>query len=199
MNDLSDQKKIQLSEEKVGGWRRNSTQTVYDNPWIQVRHEEVTRPNGTEGIYGVVHFKNRAIGVVPIDGEGNTWLVKQSRYACDEFTLEIPEGGGSFDQTPLEAAQRELKEETGLLANKWEPLLTLRTSNSVCDEMAYLYLAQELTLGEQELEDTEDIELIKMPLADALELAKNAGIVDALSVAALFRVALDERFQKYLK
>ena len=180
---------------KVGGWIRRTKQVVYDNPWIEVSHEEVTRPNGTEGIYGVVHFKGRAIGVVPVDEQGNTWLVKQSRYACDEFTYEIPEGGGSFDVPPVDAARRELREETGLEAEHWEQIMTLRTSNSVTDEIAYVFLATGLTLGNQELEDTEDIELIKLPLKEAITMVLDGDIIDAISVAALLRLAVDPRFK----
>lgn len=183
-------------KEKVAGWKRLSKQVVYDNSWIQVTHEDVQRPNGSEGIYGVVHFKNRALGIVPIDTNGNTWLVKQSRYSCDEITYEIPEGGGMLGENPLESAQRELAEETGLRAENWQKILTLRTSNSVTDELAFIYLATKLTQGKQSLEDTEDIELIQMPLKDAVTMAKNGEITDAMSVAALFKIALD--FPEYL-
>ncbi len=184
--------------DKVGGWKRLSKQVVYDNPWIQVSHEEVQRPNGTDGIYGLVHFKGRALGVVAIDEEGYTWLVRQSRYACDEVTYEIPEGGGPFEETPLEAAKRELQEETGLHARDWEPLLTLRTSNSVTDEIAHLYVATGLEQGEQSLEDTEDIEVLRVPLSQAVQMAMNGDIVDAMSVAALLRIALEPRYSHYL-
>ncbi len=175
---------------KVGGWLRRSKQVVYDNPWIQVSHEEVTRPNGSEGIYGVVHFKGRALGIIAVDDESNTWLVKQSRYACDEYTYEIPEGGGPFDEAPLDAAKRELEEETGLLADRWELLQTLRTSNSVTDEIAYIYLATDLHPGVQALDETEDIEVIKLPLREAVNMAVEGKITDAISVAGLLKLAL---------
>jgi len=186
---MTEEKKSDATK-KVGGWRQKSQTVVYDNPWIQVRHEEVERPNGTEGIYGVVHFKSRAIGVIALDEYDNTWLVKQSRYPNDETTIEIPEGGGPLDEAPLEAAKRELKEETGLSAHSWELLMELRTSNSVTDEVGYIYLATDLTSGEQSLEDTEDIELLKVPFKQAVDMAMNGEIVDAMSLAALFKVAL---------
>ena len=91
---------------KVGGWKRRSKKRVYENPWIEVSHEEVTRPNGTEGIYGIVHFKSRALGIIAVDEDNHTWLVRQSRYACDEYTYEIPEGGGSYDEPALAGAQQ---------------------------------------------------------------------------------------------
>lgn len=176
--------------EKVGGWKRLSKRVVYDNPWIQVSHEEVSRPNGSEGIYGVVHFKTRATGIVTLDDEGNTWLVKQSRYACDAVTYEIPEGGAPLGEDPLLAAKRELKEETGLVAEYWKHIQTLQTSNSVTDEMAYLYLARGLSQGEQSLDETEDIELMKVPFSQAIEMVLDGTIVDSMSVAALLRVAM---------
>ena len=179
-----------MTKAKIGGWQQKNQQIAYDNPWIQVRHEEVIRPNGTEGIYGVVHFKSRAIGVVAIDNEDNTWLVKQSRYPNNETTIEIPEGGGPLDEDPLAAAKRELQEETGFTASHWEHLLELRTSNSVTNEKAYIFLATDLTEGQQNLEDTEDIELIKVPIQQAIDMAMNGEIIDAMSVAALLKIAV---------
>lgn len=181
-----------MPTEKIGGWKQKSCDVVYENPWIQVSHQEVERPNGSEGIYGVVHFKSRAIGVVPIDDEQNTWLVKQSRYPNNETTIEIPEGGGPLNEEPLSAAKRELLEEAGLTAQKWELLMELRTSNSVTDEIAYIYTARDLSEGEQQLEETEDITLLKVPLKQAVEMAMNGEIVDAMSVAALLKVTIQE-------
>lgn len=179
--------------EKVGGWKQLSQETVYENNWIKVTHEEVKRPNDSEGIYGVVHFKNQAVGVLPIDEEGNTWLVKQSRYTLNQFTWEIPEGGSPVGEDPLETAKRELKEETGISAKQWDLLLTLHTSNSVTDEVGYIYVAKELSIGEQELEDSEDIEVRKLPLKDAIGMAMNGEITDSLSLLALFKLALTQR------
>ncbi|MBN0988078.1 NUDIX domain-containing protein [Amphritea pacifica] len=175
---------------KIGGWQQKSQSVVYDNPWIQVRHEEVIRPNGTEGIYGVVHFKSHAIGVLAIDDDDMICLVRQSRYPNNETTIEIPEGGGPLDEPPLEAARRELREETGFIAQHWQPFMELRTSNSVTDEIAYIFLATGLSQGKQQLEDTEDIELITVPVSRAIESAMNGEITDAMSVAALLKLAL---------
>jgi len=126
-------------------WQTRSIQEVYDNPWITVSHREVTAPTGKDGIYGVVHFKNTAVGVVPIDSDGNTWLVGQHRYTINEYTWEIPEGGSALGEDTLATAKRELKEETGISANCWTPLFEMHTSNSVSDECAiviqhYCYL-----------------------------------------------------------
>lgn len=176
-------------KEKIGGWKRISQDVVYENPWIKVTHEEVLTPKNTPGIYGVVHFKNQAVGVVPIDNEGNTWLVKQSRYTLDMETWEIPEGGSPLSENPLTTAQRELEEETGLLANQWQEVMTLHHSNSVTDEVGFVFLAKDLRQGEQCLEHSEDIEVKKLPFGEALEMVYRGEITDAMSVAALLRVA----------
>lgn len=176
--------------EKVGGWKTKSAAVVYENPWISVSHNEVITPKGTEGIYGVVHFKNIAIGVVPIDDEGNTWLVKQSRYSLNQYTWEIPEGGCPQGEMPLEAAKRELEEEVGMQARDWQQLMTMHLSNSVTDEFCVVFVARDLFAGQQQLEATEDIEVKKLPLRDAIDMVKRGEITDAISVAALLRVAL---------
>lgn len=181
-------------EIRVGGWQRLSSRVAYENPWIRVSHEQVKRPNGTDGIYGLVHFKGTAVGVVPVDEEGNTWLVRQSRYTLNEFTWEIPEGGAKEGEPTLECAQRELAEEAGLVATEWEELLRVHTSNSVTDEAGILYLARGLTPCAQNLDPTEDIEVRKLPLKEAIQMVLRGEITDALSVAALLRLAVDDRF-----
>lgn len=180
--------------EKMGGWKTKTSTVTYENPWIKISHEEVVTPKGTDGIYGVVHFKNTAIGIVPIDTDGNTWLVKQSRYTLNQYTWEIPEGGCPKGETPLKAAQRELEEECGLQANDWQQLMTLHLSNSVTDEFCVIFVAKDLFAGEQALEATEDIEYKKLPLADAIAMVKRGEITDAISVAALLRIALDVKY-----
>lgn len=181
------------SVEKVGGWKRLTKDIVYDNPWIEVSHEQVRRPNGSEGIYGVVHFKNRALGVVALDSDGMIVFVKQSRYALNQFTYEIPEGGGPFDEDPLDAIKRELEEETGYCAHSWQPILTLHTSNSVTDEVGHLYLAEDLYVGEQKLDDSEDIEVLRFSMEQALEMIDNGEITDSLTIAGILKVALMRR------
>src|SRR5690242_19394605 len=136
-------------------WTTVSKQKVYENPWISLEEHQVINPAGGKGIYGKVHFKNKAIGIIPLDQEMNTWLVGQYRYTLNEYSWEIPEGGGPFDVAPLESAKRELKEETGITANKWQQIMRFHTSNSVTDEEAFLFLAEDLTFGKNELEETE--------------------------------------------
>jgi len=180
----------QTIQTKVGGWLRMKSRVAYDNPWIRVYHEDVKTPNGTDGIYGVVHFKSTAVGVVPIDDDGNTWLVRQSRYTLNEFTWEIPEGGAKTGEPTLECAKRELEEEVGLRAQEWSELMRLHLSNSVTDESAVIYLATDLSATVQNLDATEDIELRKLPLREAIDMALSGEITDAISVAALLRLAL---------
>lgn len=176
---------------KVGGWQTTTSTVVYENPWIDVRHDEVITPAGTDGIYGVVHFKNKAIGVVAIDDEQHIFLVKQSRYALDAFTWEIPEGGCPHDEEPLDAAKRELEEEVGVVAAEWHALMTMHLSNSVSDEIAYIFVAKTLSQGVQQLESTEDIVVKRMPFSEALAMVLRGEITDSISVAAILRVALD--------
>lgn len=162
----------------------------YDNPWISLTEHTVINPNGGSGIYGEIHFKNLAIGIIPLDDEGNIYLVKQYRFVPNQESIEIPEGGGKLDTDPLLSAQRELKEETGLTASNWEFLLELHLSNSVTDERALVYLAKGLHQGAAELEETEDITVIKLPLKEAYQMVKENKITDAISVAAILKLQL---------
>lgn len=175
---------------RIGGWQRVSSRCVYENPWIRVSHEEVITPANTDGIYGVVHFKNTAVGVVPLDEQDNTWLVRQTRYTVNQYTWEIPEGGCPRNEETLAAAKRELQEEVGLLAEHWEQLQELQLSNSVTDEAAVIYVARGLSQVEQTLDDSEDIEVKKLPLSEAVAMVERGEITDAISVAALLRLAL---------
>lgn len=169
-------------------WTTLSKREVYDNPWIQVTHREVLTPAGTPGIYGKVHFKNIAVGIVPIDEAGYTWLVGQYRYTLDQYSWEIPEGGCPIGTDPLATAQRELQEETGMSAGYWEQILHIHLSNSVTDEAGYAFLARQLHFGKAQPEETEDLQVRRLPLTEAIEWVLNGDITDVLSVAALLRV-----------
>jgi 8-oxo-dGTP pyrophosphatase MutT (NUDIX family) len=171
-------------------WRTLSSTPVYDNPWISVTEHRVIKPSGGEGIYGVVHFKNRAIGVLPLDGEGYTWLVGQYRYTLNRYSWEIPEGGGRLDEEPLAAAKRELKEETGIEADEWREILRMHLSNSVTDELAIVYLARGLRKGTAQPEDTEQLQVRRVPFEEAYRMVCAGEITDAITVAAILRVKL---------
>lgn len=171
-------------------WVTLSKKNIYDNPWIHVEEHQVINPAGGKGIYGKVHFKNIAIGIVALDKENNTWLVGQHRYTLNEWSWEIPEGGGSLEKNVLESAERELKEETGLAAARWTEILKTYLSNSVSDEVGYIFLAEELTEGMNELEDTEaDMKVWKLPFEEALTMVLDGKITDGLSVMGILKVA----------
>jgi 8-oxo-dGTP pyrophosphatase MutT (NUDIX family) len=179
-----------MSDKFSNPWRTIKSYLVYDNPWIRVRQDDVIRPDGEQGIYGVVHFKNRAIGVLPIDEEGYTYLVGQYRYPLNRYSWEIPEGGGPENEEPLDAAKRELLEETGLEAHHWQLLGHAHLSNSVSDEEAVYYLATGLVQREAQPEGTEKLELMRIPFSEALWMVLEGEITDALSVMAIMRYQL---------
>ncbi len=186
--------KISQESHKESPWKTLSTKPVYCNDWIKVEEHQVINPGGSPCIYGKVSFKNEAVGIIPIDEEGNTWLVGQFRYTLNEWSWEIPMGGSPKDE-PLEiTAQRELEEETGLKAKTFTRLLHLHTSNSITDEKGYVYLATDLSEGIQQLETSEqDIQVRKLPFDEVISMAKNGEITDAISLAGIFYVALNKK------
>lgn len=189
MLNLSTNSNSEHMELTQNPWKTVSSRPIYDNPWISVREDQVINPKGGNGIYGVVTFKNIAIGIIPIDDEGYTYLVGQYRYTLNEYSWEIPEGGGPIGIDPLDSAKRELKEETGFTADKWTNICTIHTSNSVTSEVGYLYLAQGLKDGESEPEDTEELQVKRVHLRDAVEMVMNNEITDSLSIAGILKAA----------
>lgn len=173
-------------------WQTLASEKVYDNAWISVREDEVIRPDGEQGIYGVVHFKNIAIGILAVDGEF-IYLVGQYRYPLDIYSWEIPEGGCGEGEDPLAAARRELEEETGLRAARWEKMGEAHLSNSVTDEHAIWFLATELTQGEHNPEGTERLEVRRVTFQKALEMALAGEITDALSLLAIMQYQIAGR------
>jgi 8-oxo-dGTP pyrophosphatase MutT (NUDIX family) len=177
--------------ESVGPWRRRTRRVAYENAWVTIFHDEVTRPDGGAGIYGVVHFANVAVGIVAVDHEDRVALVGQHRYTLDALSWEIPEGGCPKDEDPLDGAKRELREETGAEAAAWRELCRVHLSNSVSDETGVLYLATDLTHGQPEPEGTEELELRWVHFAEALSMVRRGEITDAMSVLALQWVGLE--------
>jgi 8-oxo-dGTP pyrophosphatase MutT (NUDIX family) len=177
-------------EKEINPWKTISQKTAYENAWIKVEHHEVLNPAGNPGIYGKVHFKNTAISIVPIDSEGFTYLVGQYRYTLNEYSWEVPEGGCSIaeGESTLDAAKRELLEETGLVASEWTQLGEVYLSNSVSDEKAVMYIAQNLVQRQACPEETEQLKIRRLPLNEAIEMAKNGTITDALSVLTLLKI-----------
>lgn len=178
------------NKELENPWQTLHTEVVYDNPWIQVTHNDVINPSGGAGIYGKVHFKNLAIGIVPLDEHQNTWLVGQYRYVLNQYSWEIPEGGCPIGTDPLDTAKRELLEETGITAKKWTKLLDLHISNSVTDEFGCAYVAQGLTFGKASPEETEDLQLRQLPFEEVFQMVMANEITDSLSVMAVLKTKL---------
>lgn len=170
-------------------WTTLSIRQVYDNPWITVEEHQVLNPSGNPGIYGKVHFKNFGIGIIPIDHAQNTWLVGQYRYTLNEYSWEVPMGGGPIGIDILESAKRELKEEAGLTAGRWSNILRFHNSNSVSDELGFIFLAEDIEEGEPEFEETEKLLIRKLPFREALDMVMDGVITDGLSVAGILKAA----------
>ncbi|CAI8179753.1 MAG: ADP-ribose pyrophosphatase [Flavobacteriaceae bacterium] len=173
-----------------GDWIIKGSKVTYENPWIKIKHHDVLTPGGTAGIYGEVHFKNLAIGILPIDRNGFTWRVGQFRFPLNAYSWEIPEGGGPHDIDPLESAKRELVEEVGYTAQTWTPLLEMHLSNSVSDEKAIVFLAEDLTEGVSQPEDTENLTVEKIHFSELYQQVMDGIITDSISVAAVLKLSI---------
>ncbi len=169
-------------------WKINHEENIYDNPWINVTEFKGLNPAGKPGIYGKVHFKNKAIGIVALDENQHIYMVGQYRFPINKYSWELPEGGGPLDGLPLDSAKRELLEETGLKAENWTEILRMYLSNSVCDEEAIIYLAQNLQQFEAEPEETEQLIIKKLPFQEVYQMVCRGEITDAITVAAVLKV-----------
>lgn len=171
-------------------WTTLTSRRVYANPWLELWEERCLDPSGNPALYGRVSFRNKAVGIIPIDDEEHTWLVGQYRYCLHQYSWEIPMGGSPHPRPVLESAQRELREETGLTAQRWQEILFVHTSNSVTDEEGYVFTAEGLSAGEPDFESTELIEIRRLPAREAIRMALDGRITDGLSVAGLLKLAL---------
>lgn len=174
----------------AGPWTRRTRRVAYENAWITIWHDEVIRPDGEPGIYGVVHFANLAVGVLALDGAGRVPLVGQHRYALDRYSWEIPEGGVPAGESALDGARRELREETGLEADHWIELCRSHLSNSVSDEEAVLFLATELSHGMATPDGTESLAIRWVPFDEVLAMTLDGRITDAMTILAVQRAAI---------
>lgn len=173
-----------------GPWKTKNTKISYESPWIKVAHSEVITPGGSDGTYSTIHFKNLAIGIIPLDKEMNTWIVGQYRYPLRKYSWEIPEGGGKIGVDPIESAKRELLEEVGLKANEWQLIQKMELSNSASDEIALIYLAKDLEQHQPNPDDNEDLEIKKVSFDKFYEMILSGEITDSLSVAAGLKIKL---------
>jgi ADP-ribose pyrophosphatase len=176
--------------EDRGPWKTLHVEERYATPWISVSHHDVIDPSGTSGIYGVIHFKNIAVGIVPLDDQLNTWIVGQYRYPIRAYSWEIPEGGGKRDRPPIESAMRELREEVGITARHWTEVLQMDLSNSASDEGAIIYVAQGLDFHEPEPDHNEELAMRKLPFSELFGMVMRGEVRDSLTVAAVMKVQL---------
>ena len=181
---------MSLPHPEENPWITQSEKVVYDNPWIRLTEFQIIDPGGQAGIYGLVHYKNLAIGIIPVDEAGYTYLVGQYRYPLKQYSWEIIEGGGPLADTPLASAQRELKEETGFTAAHYTEIVRMHLSNSVSNELAIIYLATGLTAGQAMPDSTEDLHVKRVPLDVAIRHVEEGVITDSLSVAGLQRLEI---------
>lgn len=164
---------------------------AYENPWVEILHDDVVRPDGQPGIYGVVHFRHLAIGVVPVDADDRVLLVGQYRYTLDHYSWEIPEGGGDLDEEPEAAARRELVEETGYSGGHWRELCRAELSNSLTDEVTILFVASGLEPGPSSPEGTEQLQLRWVPFVEVMAMIRRGEIADAMTILAMQQLALE--------
>ena len=178
------------SLQSLGPWKRRASAYRYENPWIRVRHDEVVTPSGSEGVYGVVQFKNLAIGVIPLADDGTTWLVGQYRYPHGAYSWEIPEGGGPVGTDPQVSARRELAEEVGLEAARLDLVLEMDLSNSVTDERSLIYVARGLTPCPQSPDDTEELALRRVHFDELYRDVVEGHHRDSLTVAGVLKLKI---------
>ncbi len=172
----------------MSGEKKVASQTVFQGKILQVRRDEVVLPDGRPSAREVVETTD-AVAVVGITGAGEVLMVKQYRYAVARALLEIPAGKIEPGEKPLECARRELEEETGYRASAWREMYSFYTSPGFCTEKIYLFMAADLTLAGQKLDRDEFIDVVKVPLPEALQMAARGELVDAKTIVGLLAAA----------
>lgn len=171
-------------------WKTLTIRQQYDSPWICTEEHDVINPAGKQSIYSKVCFKNIAVAIIPLTENHETYLVGQFRYPTQSYEWEVCEGGCPIGTSPVATAKRELIEECGITAQIFTEVLHMQLSNAATDEVSYTYVAQQLTFGNNDPEETEQLTIKKMPFAQVFEMAMNGEIKDGLSVASIFKVQL---------
>lgn len=171
-------------------WQIRSSEVKYTNPWISVTEHQVINPSGNEGIYGVVHFRNYAVAIIPLDEDYNTWIVGQYRFPLDSYEWEVVEGGCPEGTAPIDTARRELHEEVGLQAEHYEMILEMQLSNSTTDEVSYSFVAKGLSYIGEQPEDEEKLAIRKLPFEEVYQMAMRGEIRDGLAVATILKTKL---------
>lgn len=170
-------------------WKTLASRIAYENPWIRVREDEVVRPDGGPGIYGVVEIRP-SVGIVAINHRNEIVLVGQWRYASSIYSWEIPRGGSQPGETNVRTvAERELAEEAGLKAACWRPLGEVDVCNGVTNDVQSLYLATELAETDLRPDPEEEIAIAWKPFEQVIRMAIDGRIREVCSVAAILRAA----------
>lgn len=168
-------------------WKTISTEVAYESAWIRVQKHQVLNPANNPAVYSTVEFKNKAIGVLPLDEQLNTWIVGQFRFPTNCYSWEIPEGGGNPAVPYEDSAARELLEETGIKAGKFTEIMRMHLSNSASDEEAIVFVAQNLSFHDAEPEETEVLQLKKLPFETLFKMVHEGEITDAITIAAVYK------------
>tara|TARA_B100000809_G_scaffold266402_1_gene328958 strand:+ start:5349 stop:5909 length:561 start_codon:yes stop_codon:yes gene_type:complete len=179
-----------MVDESKNPWKTVKSEVTYDNSWIKVTENKTINAAGGDGIYGVVHFKNIAIGIIPLDEDYNTWLIGQYRYPLQAYSWEICEGGGLHTEDILDAAKRELHEELGIKAENWTNIMDVHLSNSVSDEKGVIYIAKGLSYHTPEPEEGEVLQIKKIPFNTVFQMVMNGKLTDSLTIAGVLKTKL---------
>lgn len=179
-----------MIDETKNPWKTVKSEVTYENPWIKVTENQTINAAGGDGIYGVVHFKNIAIGIIPLDEDYNTWLIGQYRYPLNEYSWEICEGGGLHQDDVLDSAKRELHEELGIKAENWTKIMDMHLSNSVSDEVGVIYIAKDLSYHTPEPEEGEVLQIKKIPFNTVYEMVMDGQLKDSLTVSGVLKTKI---------
>jgi 8-oxo-dGTP pyrophosphatase MutT (NUDIX family) len=180
-------------EKKNGNWTIKETKQVFDNDFFKVLDDRVIKPNGENGSYATIEFVP-GVSVLPIDDEDFVYLTRQFRYSAGQETLEVV-AGGIEDESPLDAAKREVKEELGISAEEFDEIGTIQIDNSIIKGQSTLFVARKLTFGETDRDEAEEMETVKISFKDAVEKVFNGEITHAPSCILLLRAWIENQKQ----